>query len=243
MPAKKTEQIQDELALYCRQHEVSSIPGVREDRLDHYRRLMYNIMEDALVSAYPICRSILVDSQWYSLVDDFVRNHGCKHPQLFRMPEELIEFVRANDYTEKLQIPYLIDLLLFEWIEIEVHTMPDHEVELKSNEDLWGSSIVFSPYMKLIQLDYPVHLLKNQVDSFREGEYFYLVYREQSGTVQYLTINHFSFKMLQSLMNSSVSLELLLENIRDSYDKEVYAEVKKQSLEFLTKLKSLHILL
>lgn len=243
MPAKKTEQIQDELALYCRHHDVASIPGVREDRLDHYRRLIYNIMEDALASAYPICRSILVDSQWYSLVDDFVRNHGCKHPQLFRMPEELIEFVRANDYAEKLQIPYLRDLLLFEWIEIEVHTMPDHEIELKSNEDLWSSGIVFSPYLKLIQLDYPVHLLKNQVDSFREGEYFYLVYREESGTVQYLTINHFSFKMLQSLMNSSVSLELLLENIRDSYDKEVYAEVKKQSLEFLTKLKSLGILL
>lgn len=243
MLAKKTEEIQDDLALYCRQHEVSSIPGVQEDRLDHYRRLIYNIMEDALASAYPICRSILVDSQWYGLVDDFVRNHGCKHPQLFRMPEELIEFARANDYAEKLQIPYLLDLLLFEWIEIEVHTMPDQEVELNSNADLWSSGIVFSPYIKLIQLDYPVHLLKNQVDSFRRGEYFYLVYREGSGTVQYLTINHFSFKMLHSLMSSSVSLEILLENIRDSYDKDVYAEVKKQSLDFLNKLKTLRIIL
>lgn len=243
MRAKKTEEIQDELALYCRKHEVPALPGVREDRLHNYRRLIYNIMEDALASAYPICRSILVDSQWDLLMDDFIRNHGCKHPQLFRMPEELIEFVRVNEYQEKFQIPYLIDLLIFEWIEIEVHTMADQVVDRESNIDLWTSKLTLSPYHRLIQLEHPVHLLKNQVDSFRQGEYFYLVYREESGTVQYLTINHFSFKMLHAFTTSEVSLQLLLENIRETYDRDVYEEVKKQSLAFLAKLKSLDIII
>lgn len=231
-----TRTIQLELVEYCRMNNDGDILGTRHDRLHNYRRLIYTIYWEALADAYPIAKSILTDENWNTLVDDFISNNPCQEPQLFRMPFALIDFVVKNNYSEKLNLPYIVDLLRFEWIEIEVHAMKDvPEVALKKDiNDLTGY-LIFNPYMRLIQLNYAIHKLKTDDITTLNGTYHLLVYRQENGTVQYLELNSFTASLVEQLCLNSAELtfEEILDAMFASLDhgslKAIYREAKKFS--------------
>lgn len=200
MLREETRTIQQELVEYCRMNNDGDIVGTRQDRLHNYRRLIYTIYWEALSDAYPIAKSILKEEQWDKMVDDFISEYACNEPQLFRMPFHLIEFAEQKSFSEVFSIPYLSDLLHFEWIEIEVHSMKDIEetsaLSLKSRDD---GHLDFNPYLKLIKLDYPIHRLKDQNIEQLKGDYFLLVYRQKNGTVQYMELNGFTANLIEQL--------------------------------------------
>jgi uncharacterized protein len=238
-----TKQIQSKLANYALLNTNETIEGIIPDRLHHYRRLIYNIIDDALESAYPITRNTLSDEQWKILITDFVKNNKCQHPQLFKMPFELISFVEKGNYVEKFNIPFLLDLLHFEWIEIEVHTMKDVPVKPFSQEgDYIKEHLIFNPYLKIISLNYPIHKLKDTDISTLKGQYFVLVYREENGTVQYTELNSFSYFIITEMMDKNTSLDeaifLMLEGEKASVKKTVLFEASK----FILFLKELGVI-
>lgn len=207
MLRKETEDIQGELAAYCKDGELRPVEGARTERLHHYRRLIYNIIDDALENAYPIAKSKMQQEQWREMVDDFIAEHKCQHPQLFRMPGEFVDFVLDQGYAQSFGIPYLNDLLLFEWVEVEVHTMADQLIpEANLNGNFTHEPLVFLPYIKLVHLHYPIHHLNAVNILEHEGDYFLLVYRQENGTVQYVELNELTYTILDEMMNYSSPL-------------------------------------
>ncbi|HYG53588.1 MAG TPA: putative DNA-binding domain-containing protein, partial [Flavobacteriales bacterium] len=122
----ETKSIQSKMAAYCREPEFTdAIEGSKPGRLHNYRRLVFNIIEDTLADAYPITRSMMDDEEWIDMVNAFFSKHNCQSTQLWRMPFELVEFVENHEYHTKIGRPYLLELLYFEWLEIEVYQSPD----------------------------------------------------------------------------------------------------------------------
>lgn len=192
---------QHQLANYCRTGQEVNIEGAVNRRLHHYRRLVSNVVNDSLSRAYPIAKSILDEENWNSLVNDFFINHDSQSPQIWKLPYEFYEYVLEANWAEKLSMPYLYDLLYFEWIEIEIFTMEDIDVQYNtSSENIFHNNIVVNPESQLIKLEYPVHLLSLNEAYQNKGNYFVFVYRmPDSGKVKFLNLsllNAYIFELL-----------------------------------------------
>lgn len=204
-----TKILQSQMAGYCRVPQYDeSIEGTRPERLPHYRRLVFNIVEDTLQNAYPITHSLLTEEEWMQLVNDFFSQHDCQSPQLWRMPFELVEYAEQSDYHLKLHKPYLLELLYFEWLELEVYQDEDKpHAEFQSKGDILDTPLVINPDHKLVQLTYPVH--KKEYDRMEElkGNYFVLLHRHRNTySVNFIEFSPFLAIVFSQLANNPMSL-------------------------------------
>lgn len=204
----ETKILQSQLAGYCRVPQYyESIEGTKPDRLHNYRRLVFNIVEDTLQNAYPITQTLLTEEEWMTLVNDFFGQHDCQSPQLWKMPFELVEFVENTAYHEKLGKPYLLELLYFEWLELEIYmgeNKPhDRYVTLG---DMLKDVPVINPDHKLLQLTYPVHI-KNPADlEAAKGNYFVLIYRHKTEyTVNFIELSPFLAVVFSTVNENKIS--------------------------------------
>ncbi len=204
---EETRQIQTELADYCRSGVPRPIKGAKADRLHHYRRLVFNVINGTLETAYPVTRQILPEEDWTQMVNDFFINHNPQSPQVWKMPYEFYIFCSENKYSEKFHRPYLTDLLYFEWIEIEVHTMEDLIIPpFQSEGDLLESPLIINPEFRLIRLAYPVHKFSSDELSENAGDYFILCYREQKNlSVRFFEFSSFFAVVFEKLINNRIS--------------------------------------
>ena len=194
---KETHFIQSQLAEYCRSGNLTVIDGVDPNRLPHYRRLIFNVLDGTFERAYPIFRRVVSEEAWKKVVRDFQINHDAKETRIWMLPFEFYDFCKANNYGQKLNRPYLNDLLYFEWIEIEIHTMPDKVIpEFKEVGDLLDDRLIINPEYKLIHLNYPVHNTSKDKLIKKKGNYFILVYREQEN----LDVRFFEFSTFFALV-------------------------------------------
>ena len=76
---KDTRHYQASLADYCRTGDYQAIPGVKTAHVHQYRRLVYNVVDDMLQSAYPLTRGLLTEEEWNELVQEFFSGHEREH--------------------------------------------------------------------------------------------------------------------------------------------------------------------
>jgi hypothetical protein len=185
-----TREIQTKLAEYCRNGSETNIPGTTSGRLPQYRRLVFNVIKGTLDQAYPIAARHLGAESWLKLVSDFFADYPCSDPQVWKMPAELIDYVDASNYHDIIKKPYLKDLLKMEWLEIEIHSMPDIEQEpcLQLTNAL-HLPLSFNPHYTLSRFSYPVHKIHVTDPADSPGEYFMLIFRNNENfNVQYLQL-------------------------------------------------------
>lgn len=242
MLTKDTEHIQHSLADYCKSGELIEIQGAKTDRLHNYRRLIYNIIDDAIESAYPIAKSYINEVHWETMIDEFILEHKCQHPQIMRMPGEFIDFIEEKGYSKKYNLPFLSDLLNFEWVEVIVHTMKDVKIqEFNTKGDFSNSRLVFSPYIELLQLEYPIHQLRKTDIESAKGNYFILVYRQENGTVQYLELNQLTFFIVSTMTEDNCSLKDAIEPFTNDLEAETKNNFILNAQQFLINLQEIDV--
>jgi len=243
MLTKETQTVQHQMATYCKTGEATQILGAKQDRLHNYRRLIYNIIDDAIENAYPIARNIIPSEQWQEMVDTFIAEHKCQHPQIMHMPGEFIEFTEKHRYAEKFNIPFLHDLLHFEWAEVEVHTMKDQVIpDFLEDGNFLTEQLIFSPYIQIIELEYPIHRLKTASMEDEKGEYYLLVYRQESGTVQYVELNQLTAYLLHSILQNECTLNEVISPLIENTDENTASNFTANALQFLENLVNMGIL-
>lgn len=189
------------LAAVCRTGRTSDKVRAPEDRQLVYHRLIKGVVADTLARAYPLTKALLESGEcapedtWENLVNRFLNSGSLINPELWQMPRGLVEFARAEKLGERLNIPFLDDLLLFEWTEIEVYMMKDCEVVASTeengadNEGASSSSLdqgstakrstfTLNPHHKILTLSYPVFLQGTFEERSRPGEYTLAVCRD-----------------------------------------------------------------
>ena len=179
MLLNETIKIQNSVAEYCKTGIEKDIPGVTPDRLHHYRRLIYNIVDDTMETAFPVTKQWLTQEEWDILISDFLNLHPAQTPQVWKLPFEFYLFAKQNNYASKFNKKALNDLLYFEWLEIEIHTMPDKELsEIKNTGNTYTDPLVLNPHSKLIRLEYPIHIQHADQASGNKGNWQILIYRD-----------------------------------------------------------------
>ncbi len=203
-----TERIQNLLGDYCRTGVEQDIPGITPGRLHHYRRLVYNVVRNTMDTAFPISLAALGEEQWDELVQDFFSKERPQTPQIWKLPFEFYKYHSNQDTGTRIHKPYLDDLLYFEWIEIEIHTMPDRTVpEHSKTGNIFLDILAFNPEYEIIRLDYPVHMHPAGQTMELKGEYFVLVFRSpETGHVQFLDLSGLNTYILTRLAEERVPL-------------------------------------
>jgi len=215
----ETYQYQNRLAEYCRSGKLNdALPLSREEALPQYRRLVFNVVKNTLEQAFPITQQVLTNEQWDELLFRFFLEHDCQTPQVWKLPAELCSYVMENQISEELELPWLDELLWFEWLEIEVHTMPDIDAGSVSNEgSLLNDIPVLNPEYRLEKLSYPFHLFPVKEAAEKRGEYFVLLYREpESEKVHFMALATIHAYFIEQLSAGEQTIEEL---IRDTAEK------------------------
>ncbi len=206
--SEDTERIQDLLGDYCRTGVDQDIPGVTPGRLHHYRRLIYNVVRDTMDTAFPITLAALGEEQWDLLVQEFFSKEQPQTPQIWKLPFEFYQYHANQDTGTRIQKPYLDDLLYFEWIEIEIHTMPDRPFpDYSETGNIFLNTLAFNPEYEIVRLDYPVHMHSAEKALELKGDYFVLVFRSpETGNVQFLNLSGLNTYILTRLAEECVPL-------------------------------------
>ncbi len=201
---KETYTAQKQMAKLVRTGESISVPGSKEEGLKQYRRLFRNNISNTMVQAFPITFEILNNDQWNSLVDDFFAKHDAQTPHVWKLPQEFYLFVSNNLYSEKFKLPFLNDLLLFEWLEIEVYTMADTNTEpYLKNGDALKDILEINPDYRLNRLEYPVHLYSGEESLKHKGDYYLLTYRLPGN----FEVKYINMPLLHVLFFEKISIE------------------------------------
>jgi hypothetical protein len=234
-----TIKIQQDLAMYCRSGDTPAIPGTTDGRLLHYRRLVLNVVSGTISQAYPITRKVLSEEEWQESFDRFFVEHDAQTPILWKLPYEFYLYVRDHDYAGKFNKPWLNELLWFEWLEIDVHMMPDEKHEAYSERgDILLDPLIVNKDSRIIRLEYPVHLYPLAEVEERKGDYYLLIYREQeSGTVRFVNLSVLHVWLLERmLLADKLSVKDLLPELRSEFKIQNTDTLKDQLNTFLSEM-------
>ena len=211
----ETAKLQEKFAAYCRTGVKTDLPGINHKNISHYRRLVYNVVRNTLEMAYPITRKVCQENVWNDMVSEFFSNHPCQTPQVWQMPYEFYQYAKNNDYRIRFKMPFLIDLLYFEWIEIEVHTMPDLPVPSFSLNGSEKTDIpVTNPEFRIIRLEYPVHLFSISQVEQKRGDYFLLVFREpDTGKVEFISLSALYAYIIELLSKGTYKIPAIIQEV------------------------------
>lgn len=166
------------LSSFCLDGKIPS--GLKADlkRAQVYRDLIFHNFENSLRHTYPLTYTLLKGKKWKELVTSFLASFPSSSPCFWKMPKGLWEFAIKEKWDEKLQVPYLLDLLEFEWIEIEVFMMPDQPSPPFQREgNLLTDPFVLNPEHLLTSFSYPVYAEFPLKEDVKRGNYSLLCYR------------------------------------------------------------------
>lgn len=231
---------QIKLAQFCRDGKKVTILGAKSDRLHNYRRLVFNVVKDALENTYPISYKYIKTEIWDTMVYNFFSEHKCVDPQVWRMPLEFCEFCKTENYADKYTLPFLNDLLYFEWLEVELYMMEDIKYPEFTNTTNWlNKKIAVNPEHKIIKLEYPVHLEKPLEAVNKKGDYFLLIYREKdSGRVQFINLSVLFTFLLENIVLAEKTVQEIFNDILYLFGINDLTMLQTEAFKFLNDLKS-----
>jgi len=202
----------ESLGSYCRKGgEEPDIPGLSRGRVQHYRRLVDRVVRSSLDSAYPITLAALEEQRWDDLIQEFFSKGKPRSPELWRLPCDFLNFHAEAQSGERLGLPWLDNLLYFEWMEIEVYNMPDLPFPTYTEEgDYNANPLAFNPECEFIHLEYPVHLYAARESVQHKGDYFVLILRSsETGHVNFINLGGLNFYIIKRLQEEEICLHEL----------------------------------
>jgi hypothetical protein len=239
-----TYHIQQTFSGYCRTGEKVNLPGVAPDRLKHYRRLVFNMINDTMENAFPIAFKHIPTGKWNKMVKDFFAHHACRSYQVWKLPLEFYTYAVENNWEENYGLPFLNDLLAFEWAEMEVYNMEDIPAPAFTATGNWlDTPLVLNPEHQLLSFTYPVHLVAKPKELLRQkGVYFVLLFRDpDTGNVEFMDLSPWLAFLTEQLV-MGITVRDILDyapqlNITDT------VTLERDTLTFLQHMQQLHFVL
>lgn len=234
----ETIQYQHKAARFCLTDTDEPLQGVVPERMEQYRQLVQSAFIDTLESAFPIAHSVLPTDKWNLLVYSFMKEHKAKSHQIWKLPFELLEYTLQGNWSGKLTLPSLHDLLLFEWLEIDIYTMPDVPLPACTNFGNWETSaIVVTPESVVQHLKYPVHKVAVSEANKQIGNYYVLFFRQaNTGDVKFFDLSPFLAFVVEQLQEKPRSLPELIGILQETFSINDIEQVKHQLTRFLNSL-------
>ncbi len=208
---------QFEFSAHLRDPQRNACAGAEDRRLNIYRELFYNNVEDCLASAFPVLRRISGEAVWHARVRDFYARHRSAAPQFHRVPEEFLLFLDNERGEHPDDPPFLRDLAHYEWVELELSISPlEPGLDLADpNGDPIAGVPMLSPLAWTLAYDFPVQRIGPDFQPQQPDAQpnYLIVNRDRRDRVRFLEINAVTAR-LTSLIETSPAAsgrELLLQ--------------------------------
>lgn len=201
---------QYEFAAHLRDPEANPAPADIEDRrMQIYRELFYNNIEDFLANAFPVLRRISADDIWHARVRDFYARHQCHDPIFHRVAAEFLGFLENERGEHADDPPFIRELCHYEWVELALSVS---ELELTPeladpNGDLLNGRPLVSPLAWTLSYEWPVHRIgPDAIPEAPEAQPTYLIVnRNRQDEVKFMEINAVTARLMQLLEEDAES--------------------------------------
>lgn len=184
-------------------HAHAPLPGIEDRRLQIYRNLFFNNIENLLSSGFPVIKQILGSERWLHLVRRYYAEHEAHTPLFPEIGREFQRYLQARAQRGEPDPAFLVELAHYEWVELAL-ALDEHEiadVEHDPDGDVLNGAPVVSPLVWLLQYQFPVHRISStfQPDVAPESPSFLVVSRNRSDDIAFTELNVLSFKLLEVL--------------------------------------------
>lgn len=227
MSTPDTFTLQNELVKYCRTGSEEPLT-TKQENTHHYRRLVINLVRDILTKAYPFTKELLGKDNWEKAVKHFFSTHKCQTAQVWKMPKEFCEFYSENPLPFDHASSFIPELLLFEWMELELFMMEDEEIfpfHVEGNKE--NEIFVNNPEIRIMPLNFPFHQKKvTKITESDKGQYFVVFVRNhETKKVKYHDINYPMAEMLIRMNDEPTKISDLI-SILAKYEKDENKQLK-----------------
>jgi uncharacterized protein len=194
---------QNALGAYVRDPErVAPPPGVEERRLKIYRELFFNNVEGMLAGNFPVIRK-LYGEDWFALIRDFYREHGCQTPLFTELPREFMRYLDAREEQGRNDPPWLRELAHYEWVELalQISDTTTQDISHDPDGDLLDGRPLLSPLAWPLAYVWQVHRIGPDFrpDTPPETPTLLMLRRDLGGTVSFHALTPLTFRLLQRL--------------------------------------------
>lgn len=180
-------------------------PGVEARRMKIYTELLYNNVENFLLSCFPVLRKILGVRKWGRLVRAFFSTHRSHTPYFRQIPDEFVQFLQNEWDTPDGYPPYLLALAHYEWIELVLSVSNKRaECSVDSEGDVVDGVPVLNPVLANLRYDWPVHRIAPR-RKVQAADTFLLVFRDAHDRIEFIEINAFTARLLTLLESAQLS--------------------------------------
>lgn len=173
---------------------------VPDRRMQVYRELFFNNVENFLAEALPVLRRITPDPQWQALVRDFLARHRAHSPYFLDIPREFLSYLDEQRPPHPHDWPFLRDLAHYEWVELALAT---HEAEPawcepRPDQDPLDGRPQLSPLAWPLAYAWPVHRIgpDHLPQAPAEAPTYLLVYRDREDQVHFMELNPVSARLI-----------------------------------------------
>ncbi len=203
------QRVQAAFAGHIRDPDRQPLPeAIEARRMAIYRRLFFNNIDGFLSQAFPVLRRLYGEADWAALVRSFYARHSCTRPQFYQLAEEFVNYLEHGHHMRAVDPPFMLELAHYEWIElvlaIDPAPLPD---DFDPNGDVMERPCVFSPWMRLLSYDYPVHRIGPdfQPEQAPATPTCLLVFRQRDEQVGFLELNVVTARFIELLAGSAQS--------------------------------------
>ncbi len=176
-----------------------ALDDVASERMQIYRELFFNNIENTLAKAFPVLHQVLPATDWQTLCEDFFAMHQCHTPHLSHLPAEFIAFAKTQTH---IAIPdWFIELAEWEWSELELFLAQDIDTtDPVGGDPLQGVPLV-SPLLRLHQCHYPVHQIGKQFipDAPSEQIWYLLAWRKPDHSIGFMQLTQLTALILEMM--------------------------------------------
>lgn len=234
----KLKKIQEEFTHSCRGRGLNHPKEIKN--IEIYQGFLFEKVQESLESAYPITLGKLPGDIWKEAISRFIGEFDCKTPYFWRIPEQFCLFAHDQKFSEHYKIPYLEDLLDFEWAEIEVFMMKDGlRPELSKEGNVLEDLLFMNPDHLFQKYDYTVF----QKDSTQKKECHVITYRHfVTKEVHYLQLSRFYRVVLELLREHHLSGMETLQFVAPMFQREVDANMVSHANQFFQDLFELGVI-
>ena len=214
MPA--LQQVTEQFAGYIRDPEHQAAPqNIEQRRLNIYKDLFYNNIENFISGGFPILRSIIADQPWHQMVRDFMVSYRCQSPYFLEISQEFQQYLAQQPelLSQPGYPPFIQELAHYEWVELALDvaeqdiTAFEREQGISLPEDLLRQLPVVSPLAWSLVYQYPVHQIGEgfQPQQPAEQPSFLIVYRDRADEVRFMEANAVTARLIELLEQAEAS--------------------------------------
>ncbi|MEM9532334.1 MAG: putative DNA-binding domain-containing protein [Pseudomonadota bacterium] len=183
--------------------EVAAPADVEDRRMQVYRRLFFNNIQNFIGNSFPVLRKLYDRASWRAIMRDFFVRHRAHSPLFPELPREFLKFVEAHRGPEMGDPPFILELVHYEWTELALSLDETElaEIEADREGDPLIDAPVLSPLAWLISYRFPVHQIRadfQPAEAPPEPTHL-VVYRRRNDRVKFLKVNAVTARLITLL--------------------------------------------